>query len=857
MKNRVLIASLIALFAVNITSCIVSDDKIFEDGVNIKLAKLRETQLNNIKYYLSLNIPDKTDENVLGTETIIFDFKNIDNLPLLLDFRNPESYIKKVEVNNSDLKYKFENEHIIIPAKRLNLGQNTIKIEFIAGNRALNRNDEYLYTLFVPDRACTAFPCFDQPSLKATFKPEIFVPKGWIAVSNSEIIEQNNTEDKEHFVFDSSEPISTYLFSFVAGKFKIISKEFEDRIINFYHREDDQEKIDRNIDRLFDLKYSSLKWLEEYTQIKYPFKKLDFIAIPSFQYSGMEHPGAVLYRDSKMFLDETATIRDELDRANLIAHETAHMWFGDLVTMEWFSEVWLKEVFANFMAGKIVNPQYPQINHDLNFLINHYPSSYSVDRTKGANPIEQELDNMKNAGTLYGAIIYHKAPIVMNNLEKLIGDEKLKEGLQQYLSDNLYGNASWDDLITILDSKTSKDLKTWSNAWVYESGMPEYILQKAHDQNDKVISAIIEQKDPQQKGRLWSQSIKTMVKENSTIYHYQTELSDTFNVIDLYNIKGQIDYILPNSNGFGYGYFQIDPESLTSILTDAQNLDNPVSRCAIYISLWENMLNKNLKPINLFNSYMASLKEENNAQNTVLLLGYIKSLFWMFLTEKEQQDVHAEVENELWSAIIETNNPSIKSSMFKAYYSISTSEESLKNIYEIWNKEKLIDGLSLSENDFTALALELALKNPFKSKEIVEKQSTRITNEEKQKRFNFIQQAIIDRDHFFEILKSEKNREKEPWVIDALYYLHHPLVHRESIKYIKPSLKLLEEIQITGDIFFPKRWLDATFSGHSTIDAVTEINLFLNENPNYPKNLENKILQSSDLVFRASIIKGN
>ena len=163
--------------------------------------------------------------------------------------------------------------------------------------------------------------------------------------------------------------------------------------------------------------FSALDWLEEYTGISYPFEKFGFALIPSFQYGGMEHPGAILYRARSLFLEENATQNELLGRAGLIAHESAHMWFGNLVTMDWFNDVWLKEVFANFMSAKIVNPHFPAINHDLRFLMAHYPSAYGVDRTKGANPIQQELPNLKDAGTVYGAIIYQKAPIVMRHLE--------------------------------------------------------------------------------------------------------------------------------------------------------------------------------------------------------------------------------------------------------------------------------------------------------------------------------------------------------------------------------------------------------------------------------------------------------
>ena len=126
------------------------------------------------------------------------------------------------------------------------------------------------------------------------------------------------------------------------------------------------------------------------------------------------------------------------------------MWFGNLVTMNWFDDVWTKEVFANFMAAKIVNPSFPEIDHELRFFLSHYPSAYAVDRTAGANPIRQPLENLKDAGTLYGAIIYQKAPIVMRHLEQITGTAAFRDGMQTYLTSFQYGNAVWPDLIAIL-----------------------------------------------------------------------------------------------------------------------------------------------------------------------------------------------------------------------------------------------------------------------------------------------------------------------------------------------------------------------------------------------------------------------
>ena len=173
--------------------------------------------------------------------------------------------------------------------------------------------------------------------------------------------------------------------------------------------------------------------------------------LPAFQFGGMEHAGAIFYNAPSLFLDKTATQNQHLSRASLIAHETAHMWFGDLVTMKWFDDVWLKEVFANFMAAKIVNPTFPDIDHELRFFLQHYPPAYDVDRTAGANPIRQTLDNLKDAGSLYGPIIYQKAPIVMRQLEQMLGPDELRDGLREYLARFAFSNATWTDLIEILD----------------------------------------------------------------------------------------------------------------------------------------------------------------------------------------------------------------------------------------------------------------------------------------------------------------------------------------------------------------------------------------------------------------------
>src|SRR5262249_13362966 len=311
--------------------------------------------------------------------------------------------------------------------------------------------------------------------------------------------------------FAETQPLSTYLFAFATGKFSIETGERSGRTFRMFHRETDAAKVARNRDAVFDLHATALDWLENYTGIKYPFGKFDFLLVPSFQFGGMEHPGAIFYNASGILLDPSATQNQKLGRASVIAHETAHMWFGDLVTMKWFNDVWMKEVFANFMAAKIVNPSFPEINHELRFLYAHYPLAYDVDRTPGSNAIRQRLDNLDEAGSLYGAIIYQKAPIVMRQLETLLGETSFRDGLRQYLQAHEFANATWPDLIRVLDERTPEDLAAWSLAWVDEPGRPK-IRTDLQITNGRIARLAFVQSDPvRSRGLHWNQKLHVLV----------------------------------------------------------------------------------------------------------------------------------------------------------------------------------------------------------------------------------------------------------------------------------------------------------------------------------------------------------
>ncbi|NVJ48719.1 MAG: peptidase M1 [Cytophagia bacterium] len=629
------------------------------------------------------------------------------------------------------------------------------------------------------------------------------------------------------------------------------------------HRETDKEKVERNKDLVFNLHSASIKWLEQYTGIKYPFKKLDFALIPSFQYGGMEHVGAIQYQANSLLLDEDPSQNQLLGRASLIGHEVAHMWFGNLVTMDWFNDVWTKEVFANFMAAKMVNPSFPEINHDLNFLVRHYPSAYGVDRTEGANPIRQNLPNLNEAGQMYGAIIYNKAPIMMRQLESLLGEETFQEGIQEYLSTFGMKNATWPDLINILDQKTQVDLKKWSEVWVNTSGRPVFKLET--QESEQGIAASLSQVDMSGEGRSWPQSFKMEVfnpaqngkKELEVVSAdepYEVNLDKSWNSFEL----------LANSNGMGYGLFPVSYELLTSQWDELSELEKGAQLINMYESL--------LEPTNVGKEGQASptryiellkwvLVREKNQLLIGQALGQLRNVYWSLLSDDQRNNVAPDLERTLFHCMDDLHDdPSIKKTFFNTFSSITITDNNLTRLYSIWSDDKTvsIDKLNLSENDYIGLASNLSIKMPEKATEIVAAQMERIKNPDSKRRFEFIAPTLSNdlatRDAFFESLKEEKNRETESWVLGGLGNLHHPLRREESIKYILPSLELLQEIQQTGDIFFPTRWLGQTLGDHNSQQAVEIVDGFLKDHPNYNAQLKMKIQQSVDMAKRASEI---
>lgn len=824
-------------------------------GVSEELARERSVRISGLSYDLHLKVPATRQESIRGSMEATFTLPGASR-PIVFDFAQPGDRLVSVRANGQTLQTAVTNGHITVPATFLVRGRNTVIFEFIAGDDALNRQDEFLYSLFVPARARQTFPCFDQPDLKARWRLTLDVPPSWSAVSNGR--ESGRVASAEHtaFLFEETAPISTYLFAFAAGKFAVETEERDGRTFRMFHRETDRARIGRNRAEIFDLHARALAWLEDYTQVAYPFGKFDFVLIPSFQFGGMEHPGAVFYNANSLLLDESATQMQWLARANVISHETAHMWFGDLVTMTWFNDVWMKEVFANFMAAKIVNPSFPTINHDLRFLVQHHPVAYEIDRTAGANPIRQPLLNLDEAGSLYGAIIYQKAPVVMRQLEMLIGPEGFRRGLRRYLALHGFANASWPDLIQVLDAETPHDLVAWSEAWVNEAGRPT--IATDIDVRDGVVRRLtLRQSDTRGRGLVWPQHLTVAMGYDDQVRTFDVEMNDA-----TIEVPGAIGlpiprWILPAGGGLGYARFELDATSLAFFTESIHTIADPLTRGAALVAVWESFLDGDVSSTAMRQMLLAALRVESNELDLQLLLDQVRTTFWRFTAAEDRAAFSVELEPVLRQGLNRATTTSEKAAWFAAIRTTAMTAETLRWLESVWARREKVAGLPLAEVDEAELAADLALRDHPNSADILDAQLARMTNPDRKARFAFVLPALSSdettRARFFEGLRDVGRRTREAWVLDAARYLHHPLRAAHSEALVVPALALTLEIQQTGDIFFPKRWADATLSGYQTAHTASLVRAFIDTLPaSYPPRLRWILLSSTDPLFRAA-----
>jgi len=375
-----------------------------------------------------------------------------------------------------------KNETLTIQVSKKISGRIKICIEFtgILNDRLLGfyrskykdtsgRTKHLATTQFEAADARRAFPCWDEPAIKATFDVSLLVEKHMTAISNMPEKAKKNVNSKILVEFERTPIMSTYLLYLGVGEFEFLHDNLRNIKIRVVTTKGNKKKAKLSLD----LTKKFLSEYEKYFGIKYPLPKLDMIAIPDFAAGAMENWGAITFRETILLYDpKTSSTRTKQYIAEVISHEIAHQWFGNLVTMKWWNDLWLNESFATFMATKIVDKFYPEWDYWDQFLDDAMSTAMSLDSLKSSHPIDVKVNHPSEIRSIFDSISYDKGGCILRMLEHFVGKKNFQNGLKKYLKKHQYSNAQGSDLWNAIGDVSKQPVAKMMKTWINQIGFP-------------------------------------------------------------------------------------------------------------------------------------------------------------------------------------------------------------------------------------------------------------------------------------------------------------------------------------------------------------------------------------------------
>ena len=352
-----------------------------------------------------------------------------------------------------------------------------------------NGQERYLATTqFEATDARRAFPCWDEPAIKARFRVTLEIPTELIAVSNMPVTrESQTTNNKKRIEFAETPVMSTYLLAFIIGDLSWIEATTDDgTLVRVFTVAGNEERGRFALETSVKL----LSYFNNYFGIPYPLAKMDHLAIPDFAAGAMENWGAITYRENALLVDpdsSSAVTRQTV--ASIISHEMAHQWFGNLVTMAWWDALWLNESFASWMGDKAVDSLFPEWDTWTAFVSQDTNRGLGLDGLKNSHPIQQEVSNPAEIGQLFDAISYSKGGSVLRMLENFLGPDPFQRGLHDYLSTHSYANAETTDLWHALAKASGQPVEEIMESWLNQTGYPYLKVSVDRGVEETVVTA--------------------------------------------------------------------------------------------------------------------------------------------------------------------------------------------------------------------------------------------------------------------------------------------------------------------------------------------------------------------------------
>jgi aminopeptidase N len=832
-------------------------DPLMGPGVSRELATVRSKQIGDVRYALTLSVVAR--DTARGSIAIRFRTKTASDV--VVDFRGPS--LTNVKVNGATAATTFNGAHLRIPTAAVKVGENVVSADFTtpiapAGASIIKFHDdkdgnEYLYTLLVPSDANLLFPCFDQPDLKARLTLTLVVPSTWQALANGITEHVTQSAIRRVYKFRETDPLPTYLFAFAAGPWKEFTA--AGGRTPLWVRASRAREVE--VDSLETQVGSAIASLEKYFGVAYPFQQFQFMLSPAFPFGGMEHPGVTMFNEESFIYREPPTLNQRLGRRATIYHEVAHHWFGDDVTMKWFDDLWLKEGFATYMAAKMQDIE-GLPNPWMSFYLRNKPAAYDVDQTAGTTPVWQQLANLDQAKSNYGAIVYNKAPGILKQLNYLVGDSAFRAGLHEFLVTHRYGNATWQDLLASIGKAGHRSLTDWGRQYILRPGMPVLEQQvEIADGRIKRLALVQHAAQPLSGPGVWPMRTEVVLWSHGTVKSIPVQVTAETTLVAEAVGQPVPDFVFANANDNAYGLVMLDPQSAKWVAAHVGAVHDPFLRAMLWGAMWDLVRDARLAPNEFIATAIRELPVEQDEQIAAGIVTRLSRAVSSYLSAAQQQTIIGSVEDTLLAGASSARRSyGLRKNQLDAFISLARTDAGMRRL-AAWLDSTSTAGLPLRQPTRWSIVTHLVERGAPNADALIATETARDTTTNG-KRSAFVAVAgrpslDVKRQYFDRYFRDSTLN--EDWVTASVRTFNVADQSSLTLPYLEPALDSLPWIQRNRRIFFLGSWLGGFIGGQRSAEALNEIDAFLARHQSLPLDLRQKILQTRDDLERTVRIR--
>ena len=679
-------------------------------------AQHRATQISDVEYELSLGL--QADAREYEGEVRIGFRHARPAEETFLDFTGKA--ILHLEVNGTVVTDAVWSGHRLTLPPSLLREQNSVQVRYRnaydhsgAGFHQFTDPEdslEYLYTQFEPFEAHRLLPCFDQPDIKATYRLDVTAPEAWQVITNDAAERTEETSDgRRRHMFAQTPRFSTYLLAVVAGPFRRFEDQHGEIPLAIYCRESWAPYFDP--EEFFTITKQGLSFYEEFFDVPYPFAKYDQVLVPEFNFGAMENVGCVTFSERMIFRDPPTDLQ-RLNRAEVILHEMAHMWFGDLVTMRWWNDLWLNESFATYMS-------YFAMHEATRFQDGAWPAfharmkawAYQQDQLATTHPISGAVPDTDATFLNFDGITYGKGASVLKQLVAVVGPDGFRNGMRHYFKTHAWGNTTLADFLGALEHGAERDLQAWSQEWLEIAGVNT--LAPVWTVKDGTVARFsVEQSAPPTHETLRSHRLDLALFDAEAGGGVRQREPEALEVAGPRTVVESLvgaeapAAVYPNHGDHAYAKIALDPSSLAFVQDRLERFDDPFQRLLLWHTLWDMVRDQGFRSTDYLALARAKLPHESSMEITATVLGNVATALARYVPEEQRPAETAAAFDFCWERLYAVDSQDGRIVWARALIGAAQEPERIARVWALVDAGTGLEGFTLDQDMRWSLAVK-------------------------------------------------------------------------------------------------------------------------------------------------------